>query len=246
VYFVEIDNEDNRKEISTWHNWVFNAVDNHTGIPSKRKDTCVRVVFADGHHIDLPIRYKKNGTIELAHKSKGWLKSDPQEFSEWFNQKAKTDPQLRRIVRYLKAWKNYRELKNTNLKFPSGFALTILVTNNYVGDDFDDVAFRKTVEKIEESLNNRFECLRPTTPKDDDLFEEYSKTRKDDFLNALGKLVKACQKAENEDNFKKASQYLQKHFGDRFPTGKDESSRDKSSRKSRLIGTPLAPKPYAK
>lgn len=242
VYFVEKEDEDNRQTIDTWHNWVFNAVEDHTDTPPIRKTTCVRVVFSDGHHIDLPIYYDENGEIELAHKSKGWLESNPDEFSEWFEKKENL--QLKRIVRYLKAWKNYRETKNTNLKFPSGFALTILATNNYVEDDFDDVSFRETIKAIQSKLQSKFECLRPTTPKNEDLFEDYSETRENDFMNAIDKLINACNKANEEDNFKKASEHLQKHFGDRFPTGKDESSADKSNRKAAKIGIPLASKPY--
>ncbi len=244
VYFVEKEGEDNKKQIQTWHSWVFNAVKDHTDTPPKRKTTCVRVIFSDGHHIDLPIYYDENDEINLAHKSKGWIESNPSEFSQWFKDEATA--QLRRIVRYAKAWKNFRENKNTNLKFPSGFALTILVAQNYVEDDYDDVAFRETMKAIQSTLNDKFECLRPTTPEGEDLFEDFSDTRENDFLSALDKLVDACQKAKEEDNFKKASKHLQKHFGDRFPNGKDESSEMKSNRKSNLIGSALAPKPYGR
>ena len=243
IYFIEKDGQSNKKKIQTWHDWVFNAVEGHTKIKPKQKATCVRVIFSDGHHIDLPIYYNNNGNINLAHKSKGWIKSNPDKFSEWFRNKA--NGQLKRIIRYVKAWKNFNEYKNTNLKFPSGFALTILTTNNYVEDEFDDIAFRKTLKKIKSTLDNEFKCLRPTTPKGENLFEDYSETRKNDFLNALAKLIDACYKAKDEDNFKKASEHIQKRFGDRFPNGKDETSKDKSNRKSALIGKPLAAKPYA-
>lgn len=243
VYFVEIKGEDNRQEINTWHNWVYNAVKDHTSSPPIKKDTCIRIVFSDGHNIDLPIRYQTDDGIEFAHKSKGWVENDPKEFAEWFKNQVNGAPQLRRIIRYAKAWKNFREWKNSSLNFPSGFALTILATVNYQKDEFDDVAFRKTMEKIQDSLKE-FKCLRPTTPKDEDLFSSYSDTRRDEFLNALDKLVEACQKADEESNFMEASQHLQKHFGDRYPNGKDESTSSKASRKSSLIGMPLASKPY--
>lgn len=244
VYFVEKEDEDNKKSIDTWHNWVFNAVDDHTNTPTKDKATCVRVNFADGHHIDLPIYYQIEDDINLAHKSKDWLESNPVEFSNWFNDEAKKDQQLRRIVRYLKAWKNYRETKNTNLKFPSGFALTILATNNFKPDDRNDIAFKNTIDKINTELNKKFECKRPTTPKDEDIFEDFSETRKNDFLKALDSLLTDCKKADSEKNFKKASEYLRKHFGDRFPEGADTDEESAKNKYKTLIGTPLASKPY--
>jgi len=243
VYFIG--EEDQRKGIETWHNWIFDAVDNHTNQPSIRKATCVRVVFADGHHIDLPIYFMEDESPELAHKIKRWLESDPKAFYKWFNDAATKNPQLRKNIRFLKAWKNYRETQNTNLKLPSGFELTILATNNLVVDDNDDVAFLKTIKAIKASLDEKFECIRPTTPEGEDVFADYSDTRKSDFLTRLDNLISACEKASAETNTKAACEYLRKQFGDRFPLGKDEDERDTSSSLSAgLSAAVITPKPY--
>lgn len=246
VYFIEKEDEDNKKSIDTWHDWIYDSVANHTGEDSIRKTTCIRVVFADGHHIDIPIYYKNDGAIELAHKTKSWLKSDPKEFVEWFNN-LKTI-QLERIVRYLKAWKNYREDKNSSLKLPSGFELTILAADNYIEDDNDDKSFRATIRKINTELNkpNGFKCIRPTTPKNEDVFSEYSNTRKENFLNTLSNLLKDLDKANEEKNFKKASEILRNNqFGVRFPLGEDKNEEDKSEALGHAIGAAVVkPKPY--
>jgi len=246
IYFIEREEEDNKRSISTWHNWVFDSVENHTGEDSFKKSTCIRVVFSDGHHIDLPIYYKSKGTIKLAHKSKGWIESDPKEFVEWFN--GLKTPQLERIIRYLKAWKNYRETLNGNLKLPSGFELTILATNNYVEDDNDDISFRETIRKINAELNKPFgfNCLRPTTPKGEDVFANYSDTRKSNFLNTLSNLLNDLDKANSESNFKNASEILIKNqFGNRFPLGEDKDEDIKSNELSKAIGIAVVkPKPY--
>ncbi len=246
VYFTEKDGEDNKKSIDTWHSWVYNAVDDHTNTPSNSKNTCVRVNFADGHHIDLPIYYVKDSKSYLAHKSKGWIESNPTEFTEWFNNEAKEKTNLRKIVRFLKAWKNHREIKNSNLKFPSGFALTILATNNFVDDDNLDICLLETVKKIKKELDNRFECKRPTTPKGENLFDEYSVTRKNDFLNALNSLINDLEKAKEEKNYKKATEYVQNQFGERFPTGKDKDEDSSNKKLSSILGSStIKPKPYA-
>jgi hypothetical protein len=246
VYFVEKEDENNRQEIITWHNWVYESVEDHTNIPPVKKNTCVRVIFADGHHIDLPIYYRDGDVIELAHKRDGWRKSDPKEFKEWFENSTNGKPQLCRIVRYIKAWKNYRENKNTSLKLATGFELTILAVQNYISDDKDDISFRKTVKAIYEKLTIDFCCKRPTTPKNEDLFEEYSETRKNNFLNTLKSLVDDCEKADEEKNFKRASEYLRDNqFGDRFPLGKDETEEEKSnSLASSIASTGITHRPY--
>lgn len=246
IYFIEKEGEDNRKAIQTWHDWVFESVDNHTFQDTIRKTTCIRVVFADGHHIDMPIYYKKEDVIELAHRAKSWIESDPKAFYEWFNNLK--NPQLERIVRYLKGWKDFRENKNSSLKLPSGFELTILAANNYVEDDNDDFSFRETIRAIKNELNkpNGFKCLRPTTPKDEDVFAGYSETRKVNFLNSLSSLLDDLDKADAEKNFKKASEIVRNNvFGDRFPLGEDKDQDDKSKDLGKAISTtPITPRPY--
>jgi len=247
IYFLENEGEDNRRAIDTWHNWVYNAVEDHTDTPPQKKKSCIRVLYADGHHIDLPIYYKDGDVPELAHKGKGWIDSDPKEFIDWFKEQTKGKMQLVRIVRYLKAWKNYKEINNSNLIFPSGFSLTILAVNNYCSDDRDDIAFRDTIKKIKDALDIKFECLRPTTPKNEDVFADFSETRKTNFLNALDSFIKDCDKAIDEKNFKNASEALRKHFGDRFPLGEDEDEEEKTTRLASAIASSyVKPKPYAK
>lgn len=246
VYFIEKDDEDNKQTIETWHNWVYKSVEDHTAQKPIKKTTCIRVIYSDGHHLDLPIYYKLDDVIELAHKAKSWIESDPKEFYEWFNDLK--NGQLERLVRYLKGWKNFREQKNTNLKLPSGFELTILAANNYVEDDNDDKAFRETIRNIDTELNtsNGFKCLRPTTPKDEDVFSNYSTTRKDNFLSTLKSLLNDLDRAKDEKNFKKASEILRNNqFGERFPLGADKDEEEKSNNLGKSIAAAsITPKPY--
>lgn len=248
VYFIAKNDDDTKKKknVATWHNWVFDSVDDHTNKDSIDKNTCVRVVFADGHHMDLPIYYKKDDLLQLAHKGKDWIDSDPKAFYVWFNDKKTA--QLERIVKYLKAWKNFREDNNSTLKLPSGFEFTILATNNFADDDMDDKAFRETVRNIHTELSKPggFKCLRPTKPKDEDVFLSYSDKRRNDFLTTLKSLLDDLDRARDEKNFKKSSEILIKHqFGDRFPLGDDKNEESKSSDLGRSLGAALVtPKPY--
>ncbi|MFD2100120.1 cyclic GMP-AMP synthase DncV-like nucleotidyltransferase [Flagellimonas iocasae] len=248
VYFIKKDEDDKKQSINTWHDWVFKATENHTSKDSKKKTTCVRVIFSDGHHIDLPIYFKEGDKIELAHKSKDWIESDPKAFYLWFNQEKEAKPRLEAIVRCLKAWKNYRENNNSTLKLPSGFVLTILATNHYVDADNLDEAFRETVKAVDIALNKKggFNCFRPTTPSDENLFDNYSETKKSNFLSTLKSLKDDCIKVSDEKNYRKASEILRNNqFGIRFPFGEDQDENERSNALSKSLGSAIIkPKPY--
>ncbi|WP_135604190.1 cyclic GMP-AMP synthase DncV-like nucleotidyltransferase [Methanococcoides sp. NM1] len=222
VYFICPRSD--RKEPSTYHDRIKKAVDDHAESVVD-KNTCVRVVYADGHHIDLPSYWvEKNGDIpQLAHKSKGYIDSDPKAFKEWVDDNisnANSNGQLRRVIRHLKAWKNYRENKNSSLKLPSGFILTILACRNFSNNSRDDLAFKNTIESIKKALDLSFTCYRPTVPTNEELLASYSK---DSTLEELRKLVSNAQGAIDSDCEKEASEYWRRTFGDRFPLGKENS-----------------------
>ncbi|MFN5952936.1 MAG: nucleotide-binding domain-containing protein [Dolichospermum sp.] len=212
--------------VSTFHRWIHEAIDGQTKQDPIDKQTCVRLVYAGDYHLDLPIYYVIEGqTPYLAHKSKGWIQSDPREFIKWFNGQADNKgqrKQLKRIVRYLKAWSDYR--KSRGSKLPSGLIFSILVANNIVFDARDDVALYQTLKNIKSELDQYFVCYRPTTPAYENLLEEYSKTNKEYFLSQLGSFIQSAEKAlDNETNQSDACKAWQRHFGkDRFPFDSEE------------------------
>lgn len=202
---------------ATVHNWIVNATKDHTSTPPVDKNTCVRVIYKANYHVDLPIYVKKEGqTPKLAHKTLGWIESDPKGFTTWFNDQVKEKgDQLKRIVRFLKAWKDN---KQGDTKFPSGMVLTVLATNHYVNDyaENDDSALVATAKAIHEALSDNFSVSRPIQPNEE-LLDNWSDTKKDNFLTKLEKLVSEGQAALEEDDKEKASKKWIKHFGDRFP-----------------------------
>lgn len=205
---------------STVHSWIKDAVKDRTKIDVINKDTCVRVPYAAGYHIDLPMYIYKDEIAYLAHKSKGWIESDPKAFKDWFIEKV-TDKaygeQLRSVVKYLKAWRDY---KNIPLK---GIEITILATNSF--DKYinrDDKCLRNTVDNIIYVLENKFECVKPVAPGED-LFEDTSESKKTNIISGFKILKGNLDKAIDEPDEKKASEYLQKSFGEGFPIGKESS-----------------------
>jgi hypothetical protein len=243
VYFIGVENRIERKSIQTYHDWIYEAVKGHTSKDPIDKNSCVRVIFTDGHNIDLPIYYKQGDTPELAHRERGWIDSDPKKFTEWFNSKADLNEQLRRVVRYLKAWKDYREFcKNTS--FPSGLVLTILAATHFHANDRDDLSLKETLIKIEAALSVQFVCNRPTVPEGENLLAKYR--NKEYFLAQLRNFINDAKKAVEENNQKKSCELWQIHLGDRLPCHLAEDKNESSSLAGLASIIPATIKPYGR
>jgi len=228
IYFIG-DKKD-RKAVNTYHNWIYNAVEGYTD-EAIDKNTCVRSIFSDGHHIDNPIYFEVEGGIpQLAHKAKDWIDSDPREFTNWFKNKSNANSQLNRLVRYFKAWCDYQNFNNVGKKMPSGLVMTIWVSENAAVDLRDDIAMRDTLINIKNLTDGqaKLSCLRPTVPKGENLLDEYSHS---DFFKArLSAFTDASKQAINESNQKTACGKWQTHFGNRFScaTAKDKDENAKT------------------
>jgi Second Messenger Oligonucleotide or Dinucleotide Synthetase domain len=206
---------------TTLQTWIKDAVEDHTTTSPEHRKKCIRNIFVNDYEIDMPVYYKVNDKdYQLAVKNNGWEDSDPKAMIDWFSGKKDTDGVLLKIVKYLKAWCDYKRNK-----MPSGLAMTILATNakNKItyNKDRDDISLRDTLKEIKKALNNKFECKVPVTPKDD-LFSDYDESRKNNFLNALDLFIEDADKALSEKNALKASKLWQKHLGNRFPDGEDK------------------------
>ncbi|MGB3691879.1 MAG: hypothetical protein WA999_04060, partial [Spirulinaceae cyanobacterium] len=207
--YLQVDSEPS-ESVSTFHRWIYNAVDGQTKETPIDKNPCVRLIYTGQYHIDLPLYYtKKSDSPYLAHKTKGWIESDPREFIDWFNDKADSNGQLKRLVRYLKAWKDYRKKE-----LPCGLVFSILAAQYAVFDNRDDIALYETLKNIHSVLYRGFACYRPTTPRGENLLDNYGKTNKNYLLDRLTGLINSAEKAINENTPPpKACEYWQRHLG---------------------------------
>lgn len=233
IYLIHLADkeEEDWPAASTVHNWVLKAVDGHTTTPPVNKNTCVRVIYKSDYHIDFPIYIKGSDSEhpKLAHKTQGWIDSDPKALTNWFNgEVSNKGDQLKRIVRYFKAWKDY---KKGDDKFPSGMVFTILAANHYVEgyEDDDDSAFIAVAKEIYDGLNNSFSLSRPVFP-DEELIADWSETAKNNFLSKLSSLVTNGQKALEKEKKSEASDIWIKVFGDRFPKHTDTDPENRLSK----------------
>lgn len=239
--------EEDRPSVQTAHSWIYDAVKNRTSSEPLDKNTCVRVIYKSDYHVDLPIYYVYDRSEDqytfleepplLAHKSKGWIESDPYKFKLWFDDQAKDKPQLKRIVRYLKAWSDKKQNDNNSLKFPSGMIFTILASENYHSDERDDISLLETLKAIQHKIDDTryftfYSCYRPTTDTNENLLEKYSAgTTKSNFLDLLDNFIKSGDQAIELESKKDACAKWQKHLGDRFPCSNISDDESKSSAK---------------
>lgn len=199
------------------HKLIVDALEDHTKDGCEDKTSCVRLIYANDFHIDFPIYIMKNGHARLANtKTNTWIESDSKDFKDWFYNNRKSE-QINRIIRYLKAWRDFTKADFTSIE------LTILVVNNFYGDDRDDRALYHTLEECVKELNTKGGIKKPVSPYED-LWENYSDEKKQALRKNLKDLYDDLKGAINNTSENRASLILQQQFGDRFPKLKDKDT----------------------
>jgi hypothetical protein len=140
--YLEFDgNEENQLPIPrTLKRWVHEDLVSYCDVEAEavrvppEKARCSRIVFKKNFHVDIP-SYKLNTSGDnrhLATKTGNWEDSDPKKLYVWFlgSTPEKSRRQLRRIIKYVKAWAkiHYRESKES---CPSSLMLTVIVTEAF-------------------------------------------------------------------------------------------------------------------
>lgn len=226
--------------------WVHDAVQGHTDGGQEHKRKCIRVIYSGDYHIDLPVLYKTETMEhpEVAVKDSAWALDDPRELVEWFAARQDTDRQLVRITKYLKAWADER-----SQDMPTGLELTVLGANenNISFRDGDDECLRFTLENIQTSLQTRWQCVMPTTPKED-LFRGYDSQFKTHFMQSLEDFVRDAKDAVSETDKRRASRLWRKHLGERFPEYEehDDTTEHKKEKAAAILPIAAASKPWSR
>ncbi|MEO8589560.1 MAG: cyclic GMP-AMP synthase DncV-like nucleotidyltransferase [Flavobacteriales bacterium] len=213
LYFLE------KPEVApaTIQGYVWDAVENWTGTKPEHRSKCIRVIYAKDYHIDIPVYYKtpSDSHPHLATKE-GWQDSDPKAFWEWFNQKSDSAGQLKRMIKYLKAWCDARSFKT-----PSGVALTTWTCERFLADERDDKALANLLRQMYTTITPQCTCQMPVWAFDD-LTKKLDLDQKAKFRDALKTFSEDAAQAVAEKNQLKASKLWRKHLGDRFPEGEDK------------------------
>ncbi|MFP8780197.1 CBASS cGAMP synthase [Hydrogenophaga sp. RWCD_12] len=159
--------------------------------------------------------------VLLAHREEGWMHSDPRPVKEWFVDQVETKgEQLRRVVRYIKAYRDWTWKSGG----PSSILLMAAASPLFVKQDLrDDQALVDVVKQLPSAL--RMGVCNPINPRESltdrlravsdevDLVEQAALRFED-----LGRRLQAALDAGNADQ---ACTWLQGLFGPRFPDRPD-------------------------
>lgn len=243
VYLQNLDTSDK----SGWpipetvHRWLVGATDGHTDQSPIDKRACIRVRYAGQYHVDLPVYSELNGAYMLAEKGeKGWHRSDPLALTDWFRGRVKNhDEQLRRIVRYLKAWADFQSGRLG--KMPNGLILTVLAVNHCYSDKRDDICFAKTIRAIAYDVSVVFSIYNPVDTSEE-LTSRLTEQQKVRFQDAVANVADAAAEAIETDDRCEASKIWRKQLGDRFPAVEKENDTDQKKEITTKLATVYAAK----
>ncbi len=237
VYLQHLDENDSREwpTPETVHLWLVKATNGHTNEKPIDKRTCVRVRYAGQYHVDLPSYSNLNDEYMLAEKGeKGWHRSDSLALTKWFTENVKTQgEQLRRIVRYLKAWADFQSGRRGNM--PNGLILTVLAAQNFRASERDDASLADTANAISNSIYPFFYVYNPIDIEEE-LTAHLTDEQKSRFQDAISDLASDADNAIDTDDSEEASKLWRRQLGDRFPAiekaieiGKQKKDMDKLS-----------------
>lgn len=162
--------------------------------------------------------------VWLAHRTKGWHQSDPRQIHDWFELKAKLyGPQLRRVCRYVKAWRDWYE-KDSPLSSIALMAhvVTVFKELDRVGarePDRDDRMALAVAQRLPTLLAEPAENpVNPSQFLDDSL----SGAQRQRAVNAAAEWHRALERAMGQVfDAARVIETLRAAFGPRFPNRPD-------------------------
>jgi len=238
VYLQHTDDDISKPTPAAVSSWIVEAVKDHTK-KTQNKKNCVRVVYAENYHIDLPIYRAIKGEIHLGTlDGNQWVPSDAKAFNKWFYERLDKTEQMRSCIKYLKAGK---DIWSCDLK---GIHITVLVAQNHVPvKDRDDESLVKTLEGMLDDLNKNRRIDNPIDPKEN-LLHDWSDPR---ITVAIKALTRACEHATKAiqlaDKLLAAEQW-QFVLGTRFPLPPKENKQKGDDNKKQtpvVIAKPWSP-----
>jgi len=208
------------------------------------KEPCVRAVYHDNGeewlHIDLPLYAKDGNRVYLARgkytsENYSWEEADPDGLNDDLCGKINGNDQLRRIICYIKRWKDVKYSNSTrDHEVPPSIGLTYLACDCFSpkssgGHDDDLSALQQTMKNIKSKFSytvdldgnivgadiSRYLSVKPYT----DIFEkmrESSSSYMLTFYNRLCTAVDNLTNAVNVESDHEAGIYVQRVLGSDF------------------------------
>ena len=213
IYLKHTDDDISKPTTEKVSNWIFKAVEGHTKKNPVNKKNCVRVIYAEGYHIDLAIYRKINGKYYLARLGEDqWVPSDARAFNNWFYERLERNEQMRSCIKYLKAWKDF---SGCDLK---GIHLTVLVGLKHTPvKDRDDMSLAETLTQIITYLGEQRAIYNPAVDDSENLIQDWTDSKLNAAIRSLYVFHDKATQAIDTDDKQEASKAWPKAFGDRFP-----------------------------
>lgn len=129
------------------------------------KTNCVRIVYANGYHVDFAIyrRFKESITDKeytYEHAGSTWTSRNPAAINNWFNDEIADKGQvLRQVIRLSKMFCKSRD---SWINMPGGLLQTVLCDEKLQNYDRLDETFYYTMLEIKKRLDNSVEVNNPT------------------------------------------------------------------------------------
>ncbi|MDR0167034.1 nucleotidyltransferase domain-containing protein [Bacillus paranthracis] len=238
--------------------WVYDALVGHTK-EVKVKVPCVTVTYQKDEepvfHVDLTVyanvnsdneTYIAKGKINSLEQNKYWEMSNPKrlinEIENRFTSGDERD-QFRRIIRYLKRWKDIH-FKEKGSGKPSGIVFTACAMQYmtlYIKDAFTGEKaindLQALISLLEKILNNftlnfnintnqneeRLKISLPVPPGND-LLEKMTNIQMSNFKAKLESLLDVLKEVNTEPDIIEATKLLNSVFGDSFPVATNEET----------------------
>jgi hypothetical protein len=242
---------------------IRDILENHTNTPPKIKNPCVTITYSlddePAYHVDLPVyiksKYDENLYLawgkEFANKeNKYWDPADPEGLNDHIKNSFTDDAkkQFKRIVRYMKKWKDVCFDSSGNSRPPSvGITLGAVDLFSYKQSynslsgkykDNDLYALKEFVSKLKNKfilkwnmeLEKYFYTIEYNLPVQpySNVFAKMSNTQMDTFYQKLNDLETSLIEAEGKSDPHDACKILSpKYFGDKFPIPESKEARYK-------------------
>lgn len=230
---------------------------NHTDYGAEIKKPCVTVTYKkDGEakfHVDL-VTYlyadkdDENSQLYIAKgkdkDSQEWEEADPKGLVDYINDSVEVGEkrhQFRRVVRYLKKWKN-RKFSNTGHANPPSIGITLIAADNFNYCEEDDL---RSLIDVVNTIINKFSYVKTNDYGRDmyrislslpyflkfevvsDIFEKMSDAQMTDFKDKIEKLKKNLVEVRDEADELEQYKKLNKIFGDDFEIPEAKNSAKK-------------------
>jgi hypothetical protein len=260
--FFEMSKDDVNSPVEA-KNWVYDALVGHTNSVIMKKP-CVTVTYQAGYHVDVTIYASQNvdGKVYLAKAKKNsaiedqsWDESNPKdlikEIREHFTD-SDDRKQFRRIIRYLKRWKDV-QFNGTVIGKPTGISLTAIAYHymQIKTEIIDQFSGKKEYRDLEALIHLVSNFLSKFTTKYElegeelvqypyvtvslpvspypNLIEKMTLKQIKIFKEKLEGLLICLNQAKEEIDPTDAANLLKKQFGDDFPVPTKNDSGRKAS-----------------